>query len=172
MNKYLSGVERHFARDDLIVSKTDTKGRITYGNRLFIELAGFKEKELIGAPHSIIRHPDMPRCIFKVLWDRIESGKEVFAYVVNRSANGDHYWVFAHVTPSFGPGGEILGYHSNRRVPDRRVLEQIIQPLYADLKKIEENASDRKIGQEQSFQKLNQMLQQKGKSYEEFIFAL
>jgi PAS domain S-box-containing protein len=97
---HLTGVERTFVENEIIVSKTDLKGRITYANDVFIKLAGFTETELLGQPHSIIRHPEMPRCVFKLLWDTIAEGGEIFAYVVNRSKNGDHYWVFAHVTPT------------------------------------------------------------------------
>ena len=65
----------------------------------------------------------MPRCVFELLWNTVQDGKELFAYVNNRSSNGDNYWVFAHVTPSFDTTGNIVGYHSNRRVPNREVLE-------------------------------------------------
>jgi len=101
----LTGVERFFDADEVIVSKTDLKGRITYANRVFQRVAGYGEAELMGAPHSIVRHPAMPRCVFKLLWDTLEAKQEIFAYVINRARNGDHYWVFAHVTPSFDAGG-------------------------------------------------------------------
>ncbi|MGH1398715.1 MAG: PAS domain-containing protein [Alphaproteobacteria bacterium] len=169
----LSGVERTFGDNELIVSKTDLKGRILYGNRLFIDLAGYSEQELIGAPHSIIRHPDMPRCVFKLLWDTVEQDKkEIFAYVVNRSANGDHYWVFAHVTPSFDEAGQIIGYHSNRRTPDRRVLDETIIPLYKTLLEEEERFANRKDGMNSAYQMLLKILQDKGVGYDEFIFSL
>ena len=100
---HLTGVERFFDKDEIIVSKTDLKGRMTYCNDVFLRIAGYTEQELLGQPHSIIRHPDMPRCVFKLLWDTIGAGKEIFAYVINRAKNGDHYWVLAHVTPSRDP---------------------------------------------------------------------
>lgn len=100
-----TGVERFFSERDLIVSKTDTRGRITYANNIFRDIAGFSGKDLENAPHSLIRHPDMPRCVFKLLWDTIGAGGEIFAYVINMSANGDHYWVLAHVTPSYDESG-------------------------------------------------------------------
>ena len=105
---FLTGIERKFADDDIIVSKTDLKGRITYANQIFLEIAGYTEKEVLGQPHSMIRHPGMPRCVFKLLWQTIEAGHEIFAYVVNRAKNGDHYWVYAHVTPSFDSTGKIV----------------------------------------------------------------
>src|SRR5262245_50009336 len=100
MDTALTGRERSFGQDDIIVSKTDLKGRLIYANRVFLDIADLTLKETIGQPHSLIRHPHMPRCIFKLLWERIQAGKELFAYVMNRSKNGDHYWVIAHVTPS------------------------------------------------------------------------
>lgn len=127
-----TGVELTFGEDEIIVSKTDPQGRITYANDVFIRLAGFTEEELLGAPHNVIRHPAMPRCVFKLLWDTIESGREIFAYVVNMSRNGDHYWVLAHVTPSFDANGRIVGYHSNRRCPSREAISRV-QDLYRDL---------------------------------------
>ncbi len=92
-----TGKEVFFDRDHFIVSKTDLKGRITYVNRAFCAIAGYGEGELLGAPHSIIRHPDMPRAVFKLLWDRLAEGCEVFAQVKNLTRNGDFYRVFAHV---------------------------------------------------------------------------
>lgn len=169
---FLTGRERTFGEDEIIVSKTDLKGRMTYANPVFINLAGFPERELIGAPHSIVRHPDMPRCVFKLLWDTIMGGKEIFAYVVNRSANGDHYWVFAHVTPSRDASGTILGYHSNRRVPNRRVLNEVIIPLYADLVAEENRHPNAKDGMNAAFDRLVSILKSKGIGYDEFIFSL
>jgi PAS domain S-box-containing protein len=109
-----TGRERTWGDEELIVSKTDLKGIITYANRTFLSVAGYTEQEILGKPHSIIRHPDMPRCVFKLLWDTIESGNEIFAYVKNMAKNGDHYWVFAHVTPTLDAHGNIIGYHANR----------------------------------------------------------
>ena len=138
----VTGVERFFDDDEIIVSKTNLKGHITYANRVFLRLADYAEQDVLGQPHSIIRHPDMPRCVFKLLWDTLQKGEEIFAYVVNRSKNGDHYWVLAHVTPSFDEAGKIIGYHSNRRVPDRTVLESTIIPLYKSLLDEEKRRKD------------------------------
>lgn len=168
----LTGVERFFDDDEIIVSKTDLKGHITYANRVFLRLAGYTEQEILGQPHSIIRHPEMPRCIFKLLWDTIQSGEEIFAYVVNRSGNGDHYWVLAHVTPSFDASGNIIGYHSNRRVAERSVLDGVIIPLYKSLLEEENRHDDRKAGLEASSAMLGDLLKEKGMEYDELIFSL
>lgn len=166
-----TGVERHFGEEEIIVSKTDLKGHVTYANEVFLRVAGITEEEAIGAAHSIIRHPDMPRCVFKLLWDTLEKGEEIFAYVVNMASNGDHYWVLAHVTPSFNEQGQIIGYHSNRRVPDRAAVDKA-KALYADLLAIENGAPDRKTGMEMALNKVVELLQQAGLGYDEFVFSL
>ena len=171
-NPQLTGVERTFESDEVIVTKTDLSGKITYGNRTFYKLAGYSEKETLGQQHNLIRHPEMPRCVFKLLWDTLTSGAEVFAYVNNRSKNGDFYWVFAHVTPSFDASGKIVGYHSNRRVPDRKVLDTHIIPLYASLLSLEKSNSSPKAGLDASFQAVLDKLKDADMSYNEFIFSL
>lgn len=165
-------VERFFKESELIVSKTDLTGKLTYVNRTFMAIADYGESELLGQPHSIIRHPDMPRAIFQLLWDRLKDRQEVFAYVKNMARNGDHYWVLAHVTPSFTPGGEAVGYHSNRRVPDRGVLSETIIPLYRSLKEIEDSEPDRKLGLRKSSERLNAVFAEKGIDYAEFVLKL
>jgi len=115
MQHNMPGTEVIIGDNEIIVSKTNLKGRITYVNDVFRRVSGFSEEELLSEPHSIVRHPDMPRCIFKLLWQRLGAGEEVFAYVKNRCKNGDYYWVFAHVTPSRGLNGQKVGYHSSRR---------------------------------------------------------
>jgi hypothetical protein len=114
----------------------------------------------------------MPRAIFKLLWERLHAGKEIFAYVKNMTKTGDFYWVLAHATPSITPGGETVGYHSNRRVPDRRVVEEIVAPLYRSLKQIEDREPDRRAGLDKSWERLHAILQEKGIGYDEFIFGL
>jgi PAS domain S-box-containing protein len=160
-----------FDANEIIVSKTDTKGRIIYANEVFLRVAGFSELEIIGQPHSIIRHPAMPRCVFKLLWDTIGAGKEIFAYVLNRARNGDHYWVFAHVTPTFDANGTIVSYHSNRRSPRREAVAKA-EGLYKELLAIEESYDDRKAGMEASFNAVVGKLQSVGVPYDEFVFAL
>ena len=168
----LTGVERTFDEKEIIVSKTDLSGRLTYANNVFLRLYGGGEKEVLGQPHSLVRHPEMPRCIFKLLWDTLGEGKEIFAYVVNRSKNGDHYWVLAHVTPSRDASGSIVGYHSNRRVPNRQVLDGVIRPLYKQLLDIEKSHANRKEGMNAAFDALMKILDEKGLAYDEFIFSL
>lgn len=167
-----TGVERFFSDHDIIVSKTDTRGRITYANKIFRDIAGIAGQSLQDAPHSVIRHPDMPRSVFKLLWDTIQDGREIFAYVINMAANGDHYWVFAHVTPSFDAGGKIIGYHSNRRVPNRRIVEEVVTQLYGQINDTERKAGDRKAGLAAGCEHLTSFLASKGVSYDELIHTL
>jgi PAS domain S-box-containing protein len=167
----LTGVERFFDSDEVIVSKTDLKGRITYANRVFQRVAGYGEEDLLGQPHSIVRHPDMPRCVFKLLWDTLGAGQEIFAYVINRARNGDHYWVFAHVTPSYDEAGCLVGYHSSRRVPERAAIDKVA-PLYRTLLEIEGKHADRKQGMEAAFTTVVGLLTEKGIGYDEFVFSL
>jgi len=135
-------------------------------------MAGYDEKQCIGQQHNIIRHPEMPRCVFKLLWDTIKEGNEIFAYVNNRSSNGDNYWVLAHVTPSYDMAGNHIGYHSNRRPPNRTVLEQHIIPLYKELLQIEKSISSPKEGLEASHAKVVSLLKENGMGFNEFIFSM
>jgi PAS domain S-box-containing protein len=166
-----TGVENLLGEEELIVSKTDLKGRITYANDVFVRMAKYSYKELMGAPHSLIRHPDMPRCVFKLLWDTLESRREIFAYVVNMAKDGSHYWVFAHVTPTFDERGNIIGYHSNRRKPDRAPIERI-SPIYKALCEEEARHANAKEGMRASFDAMIGLLKQQGIAYDEFVLSL
>ncbi len=172
MNRIMpTGKEVFFAEDDIIVSKTDLRGRILYANSIFLEIAGYTEAEVIGQPHSMIRHPDMPRCVFKLLWDTIQAGEEIFAYVKNMTKSGDHYWVFAHVTPSLDPTGQIVGFHSNRRVPERKAVDTISR-IYTELSAIEQREPDARKGMLAGFARLEALLQQQQMAYDQFAFSL
>lgn len=172
MEQKLTGQERFFSEDEIIVSKTDPKGRVTYANEIFLKVAGFTEAEILGQPHSIIRHPDMPRSVFKLLWDTIEAGSEIFAYVINRAKNGDHYWVYAHVTPSWDQSGCLTGYHSNRRVPERRIVEEEIIPLYRTIREVEASHANRKEGMMAGIDLVTKLLADKNMAYDEFVATI
>ena len=168
----LTGVERFFEPDEIIVTKTDLTGKMTYVNPVFLKLAGYSEKECLGQQHNLIRHPEMPRAVFKLLWDTLAAGEEIFAYVNNRSKNGDYYWVFAHVTPSKDLSGNITGYHSNRRVPNKEVVAQHIVPLYKRLLEIEQSAASPKEGMEKAFQVVVDLLKKNKMTFNQFMFSL
>jgi PAS domain S-box-containing protein len=166
-----TGVERKLAEEDIIVSKTDPTGRITYVNQTLLEISDFTEEDLIGQQHSIVRHPQMPRCVFKLMWETIQSGQEIFAYVVNLTKFGDHYWVFAHVTPTFDLDGSIIGFHSNRRSPDRKGV-QSAEALYKILLEEEQRHTDRRKGMLSATELLQSMLADKGTEYDQFVMSL
>ncbi|MBF0325104.1 PAS domain-containing protein [Magnetospirillum moscoviense] len=168
---FVTGVERHLGPDAIIVSKTDPQGRIIYANQTFLEIAGYTAAEVLGKPHNLVRHPDMPRCVFKLLWDTINSGNEIFAYVVNRSKNGDHYWVFAHVTPTFDASGAIKGYHSSRRAPTPAAIAAI-KPVYAELLAEEAKHANPKEAAAAGVDLLVRKFIGVGGSYEDLVFSL
>lgn len=116
----------------LIVSRTDLTGVITHVNRSFVEMSGYAEEELIGAPHSILRHPDMPKAAFRDLWDTIQRGQIWQGHVKNLRKDGRYYWVKATVIPNVRCG-RIVGYTSVRRKPDRRKVEEC-KMLYAQMR--------------------------------------
>ncbi len=173
MSRSISPTQREvfFEPDEIIVSKTDPKGRLIYVNDIFMRISGYSERELLGQQHSIIRHPDMPRAVFKVLWDTLLSGQEIFAYVKNIAKSGDHYWVLAHVTPSFDADGTVIGCHSNRRVPSRKAIKAV-EPIYADLLATEAKHRNAKEGLAASFRQFVETVKSKNMSYAEFILSL
>ena len=115
-----------------LVSKTDLKGRITYCNPAFIETSGFDRHELMGAPHNLVRHPDMPEAAFADLWATVKDGLPWSGVVKNRRKNGDHYWVCANVTP-VKEGSQVVGYMSVRTTPSRAEIEAA-DALYARMR--------------------------------------
>lgn len=131
VNLPVSNTEYPIGEDTLILSTTDTKGRITYVNQTFIEVSGFTEDELIGKAHNIVRHPDMPPQAFEDLWKTLQAGKPWTGLVKNRRKNGDFYWVLGNATPLI-ENGSVVGYLSVRTKPSRRVIETVA-PIYRQL---------------------------------------
>jgi len=164
--------QREFLLDDgaTLVSSTNLKSRITYCNPAFVAVSGYAREELIGQPHNLIRHPDMPRGVFKFLWDNISQGKELFAYVKNMSRDGSFYWVIANVTPDYDSNGNIVGYFSVRRAPSRSAI-QVIDGLYRQMLEAEKHAGTRDAC-DASLNLLTRILQEKGMTYEQFILTI
>ena len=165
-----TSVEHSLTRDSFIVSKTDTKGRITYANRTFMRFSGYRENELLGQQHNIVRHPDMPRAVFNLLWETIRQGRECFAYVKNLSKDGSFYWVFANVTPDHDDNHEICGYYSVRRMPNPQALKTI-EPLYQEMLAAEQ-AAGAKDAIAAGTQILLSRLQEGNIEYEPFVLGL
>lgn len=131
-NQPISQREVELKENDFLVSRTDTKGRITYANPAFIDISGFEHAELIGAPHNLVRHPDMPPVAFENLWQTVKAGETWRGLVKNRCKNGDHYWVNASVTPIV-EDGQVVGYTSVRVQASRTAIAQAEQ-AYAEIR--------------------------------------
>jgi PAS domain S-box-containing protein len=155
---------------DFIVSKTDLKGRIIYGNEIFIEFSGYSEEELLGSQHNIVRHPEMPRVVFKLLWDYLAEDKEIFAFVKNMSKDGSFYWVFTHVAPIIDKNKQKMGYTSVRRMPNPKAIP-IVTEVYKKMLEAEKQAGA-KDAMAASGAILGALLEEKGISYEELINVL
>ena len=166
-----TGQERSFAPDELIVSKTDPRGVITYANDVFLRVSGYALPEVVGRPHNLIRHPDMPKAVFALLWETLAERREVFAYIDNLAADGAHYWVLAHVTPSYGPDGAVVGYHSNRRLPSPRAIARV-RPLYERLLAEERRHPNGKAAVAASSRLLEQVIAERATSYEDLIWSI
>jgi len=124
--------ELPYPEGKLIVSRTDPKGIITHANQAFVEMSGFEINELIGVPHYILRHPDMPAVAFAGLWDDIAQGKKWSGYVKNLRKDGRYYWVYATVVANIRSGA-VVGYTSVRRKPSRTKVNEA-KELYKTLK--------------------------------------
>lgn len=125
---YWTEEEVPFPEGRLIVSRTDTEGIITHANDAFVEMSGYTQDELIGAPHYILRHPDMPAVAFKGLWDDCHARNKWHGYVKNLRKDGAYYWVYATVVPNIR-NGAVVGYTSVRRKPSRTEIDKLI-PVY------------------------------------------
>lgn len=124
-----------------IVSETDEKGKITFCNDYFMEISGYSKEELIGKAHNIVRHPDMPKVVFKLLWETISVGKNINALVKNLAKDGRYYWIFTEFEIRKDTDtGNIIGYHAARKSISKHVIE-IISNLYAELLQIEKDDS-------------------------------
>ena len=109
-----------------LITETDLKGVITFVNRKFVEMTGYSKQEAIGQPHSILRHPDMPKAGFEGMWKIIREGKVWDGYVKNLRKDGKYYWVDVHIVPKKDENGTIIGYIASRKVTDPKRLESTI----------------------------------------------
>ena len=162
-------VEHEVTSVDMIVSKSDEKGNITYTNPIFMKISGYTQGELLDQPHAILRHPDMPKVIFKYLWDNIQAGKDVNAYVKNLCKDGGFYWVLAQVRVAKNPDGSFRNYVSTRKcITDG--TKETISVLYA--KRLDIEKSD---GVEASEKALMDFLAENGQSaatFNDFMLQL
>ena len=122
----------------VIMSKTNRKGVIEYANRYFVEISGYEEYELMGRPHNMIRHPDMPKIIFKILWERLHQGKNIHAVVKNLAKNGKYYWVITNFETKFDDKGNVISHYSRRKAAPEHVVFGVSK-LYKILLSLERN---------------------------------
>ncbi len=163
--------ERRLGANDFIVSKTDTTGRITYANRIFMDICGYPEDKLLNVQHNIIRHPDMPRGVFKFMWDTLKAGDEFFGFAKNMCADGGFYWVFANITPDFDQFGVIKGYYSVRRKPPQSAID-ILVPVYKQMLTIEKGCTANE-GPKKSLEYLVDVVSQTGATdYNSLVLSL
>ncbi|WP_456465808.1 methyl-accepting chemotaxis protein [Persephonella sp.] len=156
--------ESLFKPDEIFFSSTDLKGIILSGNDVFQRISKYSMEELLGSPHNIIRHPDMPKIIFKLLWDYIQSGKSIVAYVKNLAKDGNYYWALATIIPIKDKEGNIAEYISIRIKPTTKFFEKI-PPIYEHLLHIEKEK-----GMEESYEALMEIIKKLGyKSYDDFM---
>ncbi len=109
----------------VMITETDRSGIITYANRKFREMTGYTKEELIGSPHSVNRHPDMPKAAFAQMWETIKRGEMWEGYVKNLRKDGKYYWVIVWIKPKLDENGTIVGYIAGRKVPDRHQIKTV-----------------------------------------------
>lgn len=150
-------------KSKVIMSKTDKFGTIEYANDVFVDVSGYEDYELVGQPHNIIRHPDMPKVIFKVLWDNLKKGNNFHAIAKNMAKSGRYYWVITDFDISKNEDGEITHYFARRKSIPPGVVNQV-EPLYKKLLQIETVS-----GMNGSEKYLTGFLEEQGKDYIEYI---
>ncbi len=149
-----------------IMSKADPKGIIEYANDYFVEISEYKEWELMGQPHNVIRHPDMPKAIFKILWDRLKNKQNIHAIIKNLSKSGRYYWVVTDFKWKEDENGNVTHYYSRRKaIPEK--VKLYMDSFYAKLRALEQ-----KGGMEASLAYLEGFFEDMGKTYDEFILDL
>jgi len=149
-----------------IVSRTDEKGIIRFVNDYFKEIAGYKENELVGFAHNVIRHPDMPKIIFKLLWDELKKGNDMRAIIKNLAKDGRYYWVITNFHTLYDDDGNIIGYYARRKAVPQHVKEEVAK-LYKTLKSLEEQG-----GMEESEKYLKQWLAEHNTTYQDYVESL
>lgn len=150
----------------VIMSKTDAIGVIEYANEYFMEVSGYEEQELMGQPHNIIRHPDMPKIIFKLIWQRLDDGKNIHALVKNLAKDGRYYWVLTNFETKYDKNGKIVSHYARRKAaPGNAIYE--IEKLYKTVLAIEQR-KDPEIAEKFFYG----LLEDREQSYDEFILDL
>ncbi len=161
-----TGREIKFSSEKMLVSKTDARGVISYGNQNLMDISGYSDDDLLGTPHNILRHPDMPKAIFYLMWDSIKRGNNIMAVVKNLSKSGDHYWVTTDFDIQKNREGRIRNYIAFRQAASRDVIKTI-EPIYSKMLEIEKSE-----GMDASLKYIETFLAEKDISYNDFIEEL
>lgn len=151
-------------KSQVVISETDVYGRITNVNDVFCNVCGYSPDEMIGQPHSIIRHPDMPKLIFKLLWDNLKAGNNFIGVIKNLAKSGEYYWVITDFEMRYDAMGNITHYIARRKSVPKAVIENYVAPLYETLLKLEKVG-----GMELSTRFFKNYLAKQGKDYIDFI---
>ena len=151
-------------KSQVVISETDVYGRITNVNDVFCNVCGYSPEEMIGQPHSIIRHPDMPKLIFKLLWDNLKVGNNFIGVIKNLAKSGEYYWVITDFEMRRDATGNITHYIARRKSVPKAVIENYVAPLYETLLKLEKVG-----GMELSSRFFKNYLAKQGKDYIDFI---
>lgn len=150
-----------------IMSKTDLYGTIEYANEVFVDVCGYEDYELMAQPHNIVRHPDMPKVVFKVLWENIQKGNQFHGIVKNLAKSGRYYWVITNFEYSRDENGDIVNYIARRKAVPQDVITKHIEPLYKKLLQIEHVSG---VGASEKY--LIGFLEEQGLSYVDLITKL
>ncbi|WP_318526680.1 PAS domain-containing protein [Sulfurospirillum oryzae] len=165
---YQMFVETSVPSDELIISRTDLSGKITYANETFARISGYAIDELIGKPHNIVRHPDMPHSVFKTLWETLGRGEMWKGYVKNLRKDGGYYWVYAEVSGVYKDG--VLVEYKSLRAPMDEETKIKMQREYDECKKDEENTSRAVIYLQSSLvEKIEKLAREKNRPADEII---
>lgn len=159
--------ENKMKPEDLIVTKTDTKGRIIYCNDTFMEYSGYYEEELLGQSHNIIRHPDMPHSVFQLMWKYLQAGDEFIGVIKNLCKDGSYYWTHASVMLNYDLNNELVGYMSVRRCPSEQAID-FFSLLYQEMVDVESGCESKRQAMDASYQILQNAVSSK-RSYDEFV---
>lgn len=159
---------RTLSEHDLLVLKTDLQGTMTYANRNFIKFSGYSEDELIGQPHKILRHQDMPRAIFRLMWETLEADREFFAYLKYLRKDGGYFWTFANLAPSLDDNNKVNGSFSIQRKAHPTRL-RFFANLYQEMLEAERLFDTDQAQMDASTEVLNKAMG--GRGYDEFIIT-
>lgn len=162
--------EHELPEEAFVVSMTDRSGRITYANRTFLEITGYTESELLGKPHSLLRDPLIPRTLYRMLWEALKRDDEFVMFIASLGKDGSRHWGFSTFIPSHDPQGHVIGYYSVRRRAAPGAVATIAG-IYRAMRE-EEQRMPGDAGMDAGLNLLNNILAEKGMSYEQFVFGL